>query len=679
MKEKSKFIVPAVIILSIAIIFSIRLFQWQVIDAENYQSLSVSSSSSFVKIESARGEILDTNGVVLAGSETVYNINMNALTMASDRNDALEYLVEIFMQYDIAWVDVLPIELDIANNYSFKENCDSEIAYLLGENMLNLDEDATAKDCMKALAEKYSYEGETEEMTLAVLCIRYGMTRSQFSISNPYTIAEDISLEIIQIIEEYSSYLPGIETEISTQRYYENGDLVPHIIGTYGLISQDMYDQYVLDGNTYSSSNVSGYSYTDKAGRSGIEAAFEEELRGINGKQSIVTDDNGNKVLGEITEVPQAGNNVYLTIDSQLQDVLNESLQRNIEASTAEDAVAGAAVILDVETFGVLAASTVPSYDLGLYTSDYEYYAMLLEDENTPLFNRAFDGVYPPGSVMKPAVGIAALEEGVINIETLYYCDKVYDYYETNPLKCIGSHLVGYVDIFTAISSSCNSFFCDAGRLLGIEAMEVYANLFGLGVKTGIEISESSGIMTNPQEYEEAHNTNWTDGLTIQAAIGQADNMFTPLQLATYVATIANDGVRLETHLLDKIMDFNNTTVIEEYEPVVAETIDISMENLEIIQEGMRLVATEGTASSTFADYGIAIAEKTGTAQNTNNSDTVSFIAYAPYDDPEIAIAITIEYGDSGVLTRNVAKDVFDWYFFGISYLDEETEETVEE
>lgn len=668
MKKNISFIMSALVVVVMMTIFIARLVQWQIVETATYQKIA-SNSSSFVKLEAARGEILDRNGEEIVATESVYNVVMNALEIDGDRNVALEALVNLMNENEIEWINILPIEIDETGIYAFTENSESEIEYLLGSSMLKQD-GLSAEECMELLVTKYSCEDYTKQMALDIVSIRYNMTKTNFSGSEAYVIVSDVSMGFVQKVEENSQNMPAIEIRVGTTRSYEDGTLAPHIVGSVGAITSEQYSAFSEAGNTYSSSNVSGYSLADKVGQSGIESAFEDVLRGTNGKQLIETDEDGNSYLGEIVEVPEAGNSVSITIDSDLQAVLNYSLEKNIEAATTDDEVTGAAVVLDIETFGVLAASTYPSYDLELYTSSSEYYNNLLEDANTPLFNRAFNGTYPPGSVMKPAVALASLEEGVITEETTIYCAKVYDYYSNYPLACIGSHAIGDVDIYTAIFSSCNSYFCDAGRLLGIDAMEIYANLFGLGVKTGIEISESSGTMTNPDDYEDNHSTAWTEGITIQAAIGQADSTFTPLQLATYVATIANDGVRLQTHLLNEIIDYETGEVLETYEPVVAETIDISIENIDIVQEAMKLVATEGTASDIFGDYEIQIAAKTGTAQNSNHSDTVNFIAYAPYDDPEIAIAVTLEYAGTGKLARNVAKDLFDAYFFGTELED---------
>ncbi len=663
--NKRKYITPLVIFVVVMIVFMARLFQWQFIDGEHYQAQAISSGSYYIKLNASRGEILDRNGNALAQSRTVYNVVVNALTMDSDRNDALEFLIGLLDERGIEPIDNFPIELSEVGFYKFVEDRESDIKYLT-EDLLGLEEEASADECMELIIERYDLEDYPKAIVRDMASIRFGMTKAQFSVSSPYLIAEDIDMETVQIIEEESLNMPGVEIRLSTKREYEDGTIAPHIIGSIGSITQEQYDLFVENDNTYSSSNVSGYAYNDKLGQSGIESAFEEELRGENGKQEIITDIDGKMHAADITVHPKAGNNIYLTIDSTLQSVLNNSLARNVEAAEPEEAIAGAAVVLDIETFGVLAASTYPSFDIKQYTTDSGYYNNLLEDETLPLFNRAFNGAFTPGSILKPIVGLGALEEGVITENTHIYCNHTYSFYETDPLACIGIHGVGNVGFFEAMASSCNSYFADAGRLLGIEKMEVYANLFGLGEKTGIEISETLGGMTNPTDYRAIHGVEWVDGVTVHASIGQADSVFSPLQLATYTATIANDGVRLETHLMHKITEFDNNKVIEDYEPVVVDEIPVDPHNIDLIQSAMRDVITSGTARRNFSDYPIAIAGKTGTAQNNNKPDSSTFIAYAPYDDPKIAIAVVLEYADSSTLTQNVAKDILNYYFYGI-------------
>lgn len=673
MKEKFQWkrsFVCLALVAVVLVIYELRLVQWQLIEGDEYSKISDETTSFHIKLDAARGEILDKNGEPMAGNKTCYNIVMNAVAMDSDRNPAILECIRFLDKNKIKWVDKLPIKLDSDGRYSFIKDREDDVNYLKSADMLNMQKYATAEECMKALIEKYDCDGYAPEDARDIISVRYNMTKVQFSRSEPYMIAEDVPMDVVEQISEHSSSMPGIEVKVSSARDYSDGTIAPHILGSIGSITQEQYDGFAQEDNIYSSSNVSGYSYTDVLGQSGIEAAFESTLRGKNGKESISTNSQGDIIKSEITETPVAGNSVCLTIDKELQKVANKSLEKNIGLCNAVtgDCTAGGVVVLDVDTFGVLAASTYPTFDLGRYSEDDDYYYELIDDETTPLFNRAFNGIFTPGSVFKPLVAIAALEEGVIDENFTHYCPGYYDYYEEdNPPTCYNSIEHGTVDIYSALEQSCNVFFFDVGRQLTIDKMNVYADAFALGKETGLEISESPGIMSGPAEYLKNHGSSWVDGLTIQTAIGQCDSMFTPLQLAAYCATIANNGVRMDTHLYSKTLDYDGEQVLDEYKPKVACDTKISMETLKTVQKGMRYVCKgkSGTAYDTFGDYGIAVAAKTGTAENHDHSDNTVFMAYAPYDDPEIAVAVVLEYGKVGDYSQAVAKDIFDMYFYG--------------
>ncbi len=661
-------------------IYCLRLIQWQVFEGSTYQQEAESNSSYSISLKAARGQIYDTEGNVLAGNKTCYNVVMNAITMDDNRNPAIAKVLEYLQADGVEWVDKLPIQINGAGQYEFITNRESEISYLKSSDMLNTQNYATADECMTLLISKYDLEDYSQTEARNIASVRYYMTKTRFSRSTPYVIAEDVPMETVQKISENSKDMPGIEIQVSTSRYYEDGTLAPHLIGTLGSITTEQYSSYDEQGKTYSSDNVSGYTLSDTVGQSGLESAFEETLRGQNGVKTVSVDSNDNVTGESVTTQSVSGNSVYTTINSKLQKVANKSLAENVQKANLEtgDCSAGGVVVLDVNTFGVLAASTYPTFDLTQYTSDDNYYYDLMEDESLPLFNRAFDGAFTPGSVFKPLVAIAALEEKTITTGFTYYCPGYYDYYQDgNPPTCYNSTAHGTVDVYSALANSCNVFFFEVSRLLGIGTMNVYANAFGLGVKTGIEVGETSGIMSNPQEYVENHGTGWVDGLTIQSGIGQSDSMFSPLQLATYTATIANDGVRLKTHLYSKTVDYDGNRVLDEYEPQVVQDTEISKKTLKAVKEGMREVATVGTASGVFADYGIAIACKTGTAENPGHNDNTVFIAYAPYDNPEIAVAVVLEYGKNGDYSKAVAKDIFDAYFYGTGD-DENSDENSE-
>ena len=657
-------------VLAVFVVYELRLVQWQVFQGDEFEQLSLSNRTDTIQIDAARGEILDRNGNVLTGNRTSYNIVYDALDMDySARNATILQVLDLLESRDEEWRDRLPIVLAEDGTYQYTEDSDSEIATL--QEFLELAEYATAEDCMTALARQYDCQGYSLEDARNVVSVRYSMTQDGFSRTNPYVIAEDVSAETVGVISEHAQEWPGIETRVSVTRYYgEDGSLAPHVVGYTGAITAEQYDAAVENGTAYSSEdNLSGYKWTDTRGQSGLEAAFEEELRGSRGEETIYTDETGEVETTSVTTPPQEGNTVVTTIDSDLQRVASLSLAKNIEGTpAAKDCTAGAVVVLDVEDFGVLACSSYPTFDMNQYRSDNEYVNLLAQDEEQPLFNRALQGVFVPGSVFKPVVALAALQEGVISAATSFNCPGYYELADLT-LNCTCS--TGMRNVYTGLAVSCNTFFCNVGYELGIDRLVPYAEYFGLGTTTGVELSEATGTMSNRQEYRENHGVSWTDGVTPQAAIGQADNMFTPIQLAAMCATIANGGVRLQTHFLDKITDYTGETVIEEYQPVGLYDAGISSDVLGVVQTGMQMVATQGTAADVFANYPVSIACKTGTAEtstpdengNKPTEPNLSFICYAPADDPQIAIAVMMEYGNSGDYAKNVAKDILDQYF----------------
>ena len=659
------------LVLAVFVVYELRLVQWQVFQGDEFEQLSLSNRTDTIQIDAARGEILDRNGNVLTGNRTSYNIVYDALDMDySARNATILQVLDLLESRDEEWRDRLPIVLAEDGTYQYTEDSDSEIATL--QEFLELAEYATAEDCMTALARQYDCQGYSLEDARNVVSVRYSMTQDGFSRTNPYVIAEDVSAETVGVISEHAQEWPGIETRVSVTRYYgEDGSLAPHVVGYTGAITAEQYDAAVENGTAYSSEdNLSGYKWTDTRGQSGLEAAFEEELRGSRGEETIYTDETGEVETTSVTTPPQEGNTVVTTIDSDLQRVANLSLAKNIEGNTdAKDCTAGAVVVLDVEDFGVLACSSYPTFDMNQYRSDNEYVNLLAQDEEQPLFNRALQGQYAPGSTFKMVTAVAGLEEGIIEPDTRILDTGVYTYYGANGPRCWiynqgrGTH--GLQTVSQAIQNSCNVFFYDVGRQVGIRGLQRYAAAFGLGEPTGIELFERTGIMAGP-EYTESMGSTWYDGSTLSVAIGQESSQFTPVQLANYIATLANGGTRYQVHLLQSVKSYDFSQVLYEHEPVVLETIDIAPENLEAVKKGMLAVTTQGSAARYFADLDFQVGAKTGSAQltsaNTNSSNAV-FVCFAPYDDPEVALALVVEKGGSGALLGSMAADILDCYF----------------
>ena len=670
LKKPGRYAFCILLLVAISLLYVARLFQWQVVDGEYYRQEALNDRTDTIELEPARGQILDRNGEVLAGNRVSYNIVYNALNMVyAERNATIIKVIELLENRNETWRDRLPIVLNEDNEYEFAEGKESEIETLKGQDMLNMADYATAEECIAELARRYGCEGFSKKDIRDVASVRYSMERDGYSRTNAYVIAEDVSPETVGVVSQRSGELRGIEARVSVTRYYgEDGSLAPHVVGFVGAISGEEYNAAVENGTAYDyKNNISGYKWTDRLGRGGIESAFEEELRGSRGQETIFVDDTGGVKSTAVTVQPQEGNTVYATLDASLQRVANLSLKKNIEGNTtAKNCTAGAVVVLDVKDFGVLVNSSYPTYDMNLYTTDDDYVRQKVgDDKGRPLLNRALNGAYAPGSVFKPMVALAALQEGTISAGTTYDCDGWFHYYDMD-LECLNNTL-GPKNVYSALAESCNVFFCNVGLQLGIRKMDAYAEYFGLGEETGVELGEATGIMSSPQEYRERYSgALWVDGNTAQAAIGQLDDMFTPIQLATYCATIANGGKRLQTHFLSKVTDYSGEETLRTYKSHEIADADLSADVLNVVREGMRMVALDGTASEVFGNYPISIACKTGTAQTSNDDSTepnISFICYAPADDPEIAIAVMMEYGNKGTYAQNVAKDILDQYF----------------
>lgn len=667
--------IRAVICLSLVAVFfvcfTIRLFNWQIIQGDYYREEVATTANYRLTSDDTRGEIVDVNGEPIEANTTMYSVIIDKLYINGDLtvNKVITTLFDIFEKKNVQWIDTLPIVVDSEDTYQFSSEEDAEDAleYLRSAEMLDLSVYATADDYMEDLIDRYDLAEYSEDKNLCrnIASVRYNMELERFSSINPYTFAKELSQEMTAIVSEYSQSLPCIDISTVNKRICIDGTLMPHILGITGPLTAEEYEE----------NKDKGYSYNDIIGKFGIEAAMEEYLKGEGGTKTVSKNSDGTVISVVDVEPAKPGNTVYLTIDKRLQQVANKSLRENvIAAQTAgkqlslqnggekgygEDCTAGAVVMLKVKDFSVLAASTYPTYDITKY-NDGDYYTKLLNDKTLPLYDRAFTGSFAPGSVVKPGVALAALEEGVVSEYTPITCTRRYDYYPSNVVNCMGYH--GGQDVYGAITRSCNYYFAEVGRLLGIDTMYLYMEKLGLGERTGLEIYEARGFLAGRD------SSSWLPGNTVQAAIGQSDNTFTPVQLATYCATIANDGVRLKTHLVSKVTSYDRQEVVFENDPenpVVVEDLQLHPYNLSVVQTAMRqVVASEaGTAYWSFYGYDIPVAAKTGTAENTG-SDHTAFICYAPYDKPEVAIAVLLEHGAKGTYSMSVARDLLDAYFY---------------
>ena len=652
-QKKDKRIVFLCLLLAFVMFgYSFRLFSWQIINRQNHVNDSLSATALYTDIPAARGEVLDRYGRPFAVNAEGYNIVFNRIYMPEDNlNDTIISLAEILTAAGETYNDRCPISK--SEPYKFEETSNISPATMIAE--LGLAHYATVENCVDEMIKKFKIENYSKAQQRIIMGVRLTMIVADYSDPIPFTFAENVSINTVSKIEEYSAKYPGVETSVVTVRQYVSGSIAPHIIGNIGPIYAEEWDDL----------KDKGYSYNDKVGKSGIEKYSESYLRGTNGTLKTTRDSSGKVLSTEVVKEPVAGNTVMLTIDRNLQEVAQNSLKELITyRQTQEDsrsADAGSIVVMNVNTGEILAAVTYPSYDMETYTNDY---ASLLNNSRLPLFNRAFDGVYAPGSTFKPLTAAVGLETNNITPDEMVTCQGTYKYFKDYQPSCM--HIHGPLNTTNALKVSCNYYFYELGRRIGIDKLNEYCKKFGLGVETGVELGEAKGILAGP-EYRKQIGSYWTEGDTIQAAIGQSDNGFTPLQLATYTSTIANGGTRYKSHIIKEIRSYDLDTVIEKVEPTVVETVGLSKEVLDVVKKGMLSVTSEGSLSNIFVDYPLQVGGKTGTATTFYSGVEYNngvFVAFAPYEKPEIAVAIVGEKAGYGSGCAGPAYDIFDAYFF---------------
>lgn len=680
--RKNRRIAGTIIIGLLFLFLVLGLVKTQLIDADQYKaaadSLAVSSSS----VKASRGEILDCNGKPLVtnrqGNSVVFKYSdFPSSKKQNERNNLIFSLINLFEKNDIVWRDPLPLKYKKGKLIIDKDK-QTEFEYMVSQNMLEMEngKKSTAEECLDALIERYGLEAYSREDARKIASVCFGMKYSYFSVSSPYTFAEDVPTEIVSAIKEKSSTFPGVDADSVSYREYSDKTSFSHILGVVGSISEDEYEletkklEEKLSDESLTAKEIkvlknNAYTLNDSYGKSGIEATMENYLRGVNGIKTTTTNSDGS-VTEDYLSKPQQGNTVVTTIDSELQKVAAKALQEMLidNKNSSYFGTAGAMVVMNCKTGAVLANVSLPTYDITRYFKDY---SKLAADTESPLWNRGVQSAYAPGSTMKPAISIAALEEEVADINTTCYCGGSYTL-EDQTFKCLQSH--GYLNVTSALEKSCNIYYFEMGKKLGIDKMNKYCGLLGLGQKTGIELPEAEGVLASVANKEAAGQV-WNPGDTVQAAIGQSDNLFTPLQLANYCATIANGGTRYKPYIIKSVLSADMSEVVYETQPEVLNTLNVSEKTLKIVKQGMRQVVQNGGSSYYFQDCIVDAAGKTGTSQlkRTTESGVVMdcnngfFISFAPYDDPEIAIAIVAENALSGSQTAQAAVPVYNYYF----------------
>lgn len=631
-----------------------------------------------VTIPAKRGDICDRDGKIIATVREAYSMTFNYWSMPGDTHennrtllvalDALEDMensdVELKFTPEYA-DDHFPFEGSYPYLKPSVELSDtSSKTYKTYQTVLDRREWTETvekpEDIISKYIKKYALLAEdqlgnrryTDAEIDAIVRLRYNMDAEDFGVYAPYVLCDSVPLETVAYVREKNAV--GIVFPQSQQRQYNYPGYLSHILGSVGYITADTLDYYT----------ELGYPINALVGISGVESLFEEYLRGVDGSMEIVEDADGKIISQTVIKEPTPGKDVWLTIDIDLQVAAEDALKEFAKTyCKAEEA--GAFTAVDPSNGGVLVLASYPTYDLTTYNENYN---ALLADSAKPLTNRVLYGTYTPGSTFKLGMAVAALEEGMINEGSTVHCSGVYTRYSSYGLKCwVHPDAHGSIDVKQAITVSCNCFFCEMGYRLGIDKMNEYCKIYGLGEKTGIELGEAVGILAG-EEYRAAHGMgNWYPGDTIAAAIGQSDNMFTPIQLSNYVSTLLNGGTRYNVHILDSVREYYTDDIIEKYTPYVVSSTPISSYSLSVVKEGMRsMIYNSYTASTYMKNVPVQVGGKTGTAQTNAANDNGLFVAAAPYNDPQIVISAVLEGGASGLYCSGIAAAVFE-EFYGVN------------
>ena len=675
-EELIRFSILGTVVAFIFILFFHQLTILQIAEGETYKKQATEGSVTKRYIPAVRGEIVDRYGRPFTSNRVGYDIVLDRTYLPSGKeNQILVSLITIMEELGQEWNDNLPITM--TQPFAF-DGTPQEIAQLKGA--LNVGEFATAEECLLWLADEkfYNiaiYDPITKEKiqdydlltTRKLAGIRYEMIQNAFSHQNVYVFAQDVGEMARDTIMEYSYQLPGVDIMEAPVREYVDGTIAPHVLGITGPLYKEDIDNLEEKGKLWSPTNTDGYKNNEYIGKSGIEYAFEDSLRGTSGERLITFDIDGNVINVEDTVPPTPGNTVVLTLDKDLQVVAQNALADTIKSynenetlthSNGKDANAGVAIVQHVDTGEILAMANYPSYDISTYLEDFD---TLSKQKPEPLLNRATRGTYRPGSIFKPVVAVAGLSEQLITPTELINCTRVYSRFTDRDFTCMSHH--GNINVNTALQRSCNIYFYETGWRLGIATMNDYTQQLGLGVKTNIEIPESIGTLSSPAFTESLGGT-WNPGDVIQAAIGQLDHSFTPIQLSSYTSTLANMGTRMQTHLVKATKSYDFKENITETPVTVVEQIDTPPDVFETVRGGMvAATALGGTSYNAWIDFPYTVASKTGTPEGTTTL-TSTYICYIPAEDPEIAITIVLEKGGQGYTGAPVARLIAESYFF---------------
>ena len=664
-----------VLILLIAVmsgIFGVRLYDVQVTQASQVDHTPSGSHTYRTRVTAARGEILDRNGKVLIGNRASYNLTLiyAIVFSAENPNESLRKLPNLCNELGLEMTDHFPVTMEKPYTYTTDEYSSTWNSYFktfLDER--GWDSDISAPQLIRRLKDTYHLPADwTEEETRRVISIRYELDLRRWTSLPTYVLLNDVDSVSPAAITELN--IPGVNVETSTVRQY-NTTYAAHILGRIGLMNAEEYEIY----------KEKDYAMDAYVGKEGLEKAFEDDLHGTDGLRVTTISADGTVLEEYYKTVPQAGKNIELTIDIDLQKVSEDALKAHILSLREDDgdAEGGAVVVQEVKTGQILACASYPTFDPATYSQKYNE---LLETDFAPLYNRALQAAYPPGSTYKMVTTIASIDSGTIGrwveIEDkgIYRRFEDVGYTPRCMLYTTAGATHGYVNAMEALAVSCNYYFYEVGYQTGITKIDEVAKALGLGEATGVELDESVGRRANAETkkllYSKGYD-GWYDADTVAAAIGQSENRFTPMQLACYTSALANHGTRYKATFLQRVLSSDYSELLYESTPVVASQLNISDEAYAAYTEGMRLSVTwaNGTSHYYLGDYDVAVCAKTGTAEHGGNgSDNAAYVLYAPADDPQIAIAVYVEKGTPGSRLAKVARAILDAYFSTSSNVD---------
>ena len=671
-----RFNLLTVLIYIIGIILIAKLFSLQIVHGAEYREESNTRLTRESTLEAARGDILDRTGTTLVTSTTEFSLEMYKSKVDNNTlNESILNMIQVLEKYEKSYVDSFPISI---NPFAFTI-ADETLSKWKEDN--KLDENITAEEAFYKFKDKYDIQNTNNvEEIRKIIAIRYEISQKGYSSTKAITIAENIPREAVAEFSESSEKFAGIDITVEPKREYTSGSLASHILGYASQISQEEYE---TRKNTYSQNDI--------IGKTGIEYVFEEYLKGKNGTRQIDMAVDGTTTAEYISEEAIAGSDIVLTIDANLQKITEDALAANIQKIASGgfgqkfDTNAGACVVMNVNSGEILAMASYPTYNPadfvgGISTENWNKYN---NDTAHPLVNKSIQNSYSPGSTFKMVTAIAGLESGVINLNTRINDTGQYTKYRDYQPKCWyfsdygKGH--GWLNVSQAIERSCNYFFYETADRMGIDTLVKFARYFGLGNKTGIELpSETTGVVSSKESKQKLHpdNPNWLPGDTLQSAIGQFDNEFSPVQMARYISILANGGNRINPTIVRTIRNADGSEVSkEEIESFVnqklgleeeqVEDIDINLEYLDAVLAGMESVTQDssGTAYVRFKDFNVSVGGKTGSAEVAGNKVNAWFVGFAPFENPEIAIVVIVENGGHGNYTAEVVRDIMAEYF----------------